>query len=83
MAVAREALEKLKLRSASLICSTQVKAAVTSSFMFGEPLVTVLFATISGIGEITLFTVAGDLLIFGGVYLVTRRQGTATCFRRK
>lgn len=53
----------------------QVKASVTSSFMFGEPLITVLFATIFvGEGkEITLLTVAGALLIFVGVYLVSRR----------
>jgi drug/metabolite transporter (DMT)-like permease len=52
----------------------QVKASVTSSFMFAEPLITVLFAIFVGQGqEITLFTVAGGLLIFVGVYLVTRR----------
>jgi drug/metabolite transporter (DMT)-like permease len=53
----------------------KVKAAVTSSFLFAEPLITVLFATIFSVpGEqITLFTVAGGLLIFTGVYLVTRR----------
>jgi drug/metabolite transporter (DMT)-like permease len=54
---------------------TQVKAAVTSSFMFAEPLITVVFATIfvpenEGINP---FTVAGGLLIFVGVYLVTKR----------
>lgn len=53
----------------------QTRAAVTSSFMFAEPLITVLFAVFfGGEGEnITLFTVAGGLLIFTGVYLVTRR----------
>lgn len=54
---------------------TQVKAAVASSFMFAEPLITVVFATIF-VPEnegITLFTVAGGLLIFVGVYLVTKR----------
>lgn len=54
---------------------TQVKAAVTSSFMFAEPLITVVFATIfvpenEGINPLT---VAGGLLIFVGVYLVTKR----------
>jgi len=52
----------------------QVKAAVTSSFMFAEPLITVFFATtIFADEKITLFTVGGSLLIFTGVYLVTRR----------
>jgi drug/metabolite transporter (DMT)-like permease len=51
----------------------QVKAAVTSSFMFAEPLVTVLFATIFVGEEITQFTIAGGLLIFIGVYRVTKR----------
>jgi len=52
----------------------QAKAAVTSSFMFAEPLITVFFATtIFADEKITLFTVGGSLLIFTGVYLVTRR----------
>jgi drug/metabolite transporter (DMT)-like permease len=51
----------------------QVKAAVTSSFMFAEPLITVVFAAIF-VGEpITLFTVVGGLLTFAGVYMVTRK----------
>ncbi len=51
----------------------QSKAAVTSSFMFAEPLITVIFATIF-VGEpITLFTFAGGLLIFAGVYMVIRK----------
>ena len=49
----------------------QVKAAVASSFLFGEPLVTALFAT-TFIGEqITFSVVAGGLLVFVGVVLVT------------
>jgi drug/metabolite transporter (DMT)-like permease len=51
----------------------QVKAAVTSSFMFGEPLITVLFATIFVNEEMTLFTAAGGFLILIGVYLVSRK----------
>jgi drug/metabolite transporter (DMT)-like permease len=51
----------------------QVKAAVTSSFLFAEPLITALLA-ITFVGEtINLFIVAGGFLIFAGVYLVTRR----------
>jgi drug/metabolite transporter (DMT)-like permease len=53
----------------------QVKASVTSSFMFGEPIITVLLASVFvGEGnEITPFTVLGALLIFVGVYLVSRK----------
>jgi len=52
---------------------SQVRASVTSSFLFGEPLITAVFATIFVKEHITFFTVAGGLLIFVGVYLVTRR----------
>ena len=51
----------------------RVKAAVTSSFLFAEPLVTVLFAT-ALIGEtITPLILTGGLLIFAGVLLITRK----------
>jgi len=50
----------------------QVGAAVTSSFLFAEPLVTVLFA-VTFVGEkLSLSILVGGLLIFIGVYLVTR-----------
>jgi len=49
----------------------QVRAAVTGSFLFAEPLVTVLFA-VTFVGEkLTLSILAGGLLIFVGVSLVT------------
>lgn len=51
----------------------QVDAAVTSSFLFAEPLITVLFAVPFFEEKLNLFTVAGGLLIFTGVYLVTRK----------
>ncbi len=52
--------------------ASQVKAAVLSSFLFAEPLVTALLAT-TLIGEtISLFTAAGGILIFFGVYLVSK-----------
>jgi drug/metabolite transporter (DMT)-like permease len=52
---------------------SRVKAAVTSSFLFAEPLVTVLFATVF-IGEnITPSLLVGGLLIFTGVLLITRK----------
>jgi len=52
----------------------QVGAAVTSSFLFAEPLVTVLFAVTLIGEEITLSIIAGGLLIFTGVYLVTKKK---------
>ncbi len=51
----------------------QVEAAVTSSFLFAEPLVTVLFAVTFVGEELSLSILAGGLLIFMGVYLVTTR----------
>jgi len=51
----------------------QAKASVTSSFMFAEPVITVLFATIFLNEHITILTVVGGFAVFAGVYLVTRR----------
>jgi drug/metabolite transporter (DMT)-like permease len=51
----------------------QVKASVTSSFMFAEPVITVLFATVFLNEHISILTVVGGLAVFAGVYLVTRR----------
>lgn len=52
----------------------QVGATVTSSFLFIEPLVTVLLAA-TFIGEtLSLYTVAGGVLIFLGVRLITRNR---------
>ena len=56
-----------------LYVANQVRAAVMGSFLFAEPLVTVLFASTFAGEKITLFTAAGGLLIFFGVYLVSRR----------
>jgi drug/metabolite transporter (DMT)-like permease len=50
-----------------------VEAVVASSFLFAEPLVTVLFATTFVGEEISMFAVSGSFLIFVGVYLVTRK----------
>ena len=52
----------------------RVGAAVTSSFLFAEPLVTVLFAVVFVGEEASLFVLAGGLLIFMGVYLVTTKR---------
>ncbi|MFZ0965696.1 MAG: EamA family transporter [Candidatus Bathyarchaeia archaeon] len=51
----------------------QVGAAITSSFLFAEPLVTVLFAIVFVEEELSMFILAGGFLIFIGVYLVARK----------
>lgn len=51
----------------------QTKAAIASSFLFAEPLITVIFASKFLQEQITILTIVGGLLIFGGVYLVTNR----------
>jgi len=51
----------------------QVDAAITSSFLFAEPLVTVTFA-VTFVGEkLTILIIAGALLIFMGVCLVAAK----------
>lgn len=49
----------------------RVRAAVASSFLFAEPVVTALFATTFVGEEITLFAIGGGILVFIGVLLVT------------
>jgi len=51
----------------------KVGAAVTSSFLFAEPLVTVLLASLFVGEKVTVPIGVGGLLIFLGVYLVTRK----------
>ena len=51
----------------------QVRAAITSSFLFAEPLVTVLFAIMFVGEELSMVILAGGFLIFIGVYLVARK----------
>lgn len=56
----------------------RINAAVTSSFLFAEPLITVTFA-VAFIGEtISAFTIIGALLIFLGVLLVSVKRGQPT-----
>jgi drug/metabolite transporter (DMT)-like permease len=51
----------------------QVGAAITSSFLFAEPLVTVSFAIMFVGEELSMFILAGGILIFIGVCLVARK----------
>jgi drug/metabolite transporter (DMT)-like permease len=50
-----------------------IGAAVTSSFLFAEPLVTALLAVTVVEEELTIYILLGGLLILAGVYLVTRK----------
>lgn len=50
-----------------------VKAAVASSFLFAEPIITVLFATIFVQDRISASVILGGLLVFTGVIIVTRK----------
>jgi drug/metabolite transporter (DMT)-like permease len=51
----------------------QVGAAITSSFLFAEPLITAVFAMIFAGDRLGAFVPGGAILIFVGVYLVTRK----------
>ncbi|MEM3695951.1 MAG: EamA family transporter [Candidatus Bathyarchaeia archaeon] len=51
----------------------RVGAAVASSFMFAEPLITALFAVVFVEEKLSIYTITGGFLIFIGVYLVTRK----------
>lgn len=52
----------------------QIGAAATSSFLFAEPLVTVIFAVTLVGEELTIFILAGGMLTFVGVYLLTTHR---------
>jgi drug/metabolite transporter (DMT)-like permease len=51
-----------------------VGATITSSFLFAEPLVTVTFAVTLINEQVTPPIIIGALLIFTGVYLITKKQ---------
>jgi drug/metabolite transporter (DMT)-like permease len=53
---------------------SQTKASIASSFLFAEPLITVIFAAAFIQEQITLIAIIGGLLIFGGVFLVADRN---------
>lgn len=52
-------------------------AATTSSFLFAEPIITVIFAAFLIREEVTPSVVGGGLLIFIGVFLITARRRTS------
>ena len=51
-------------------------AAATSSFLFAEPIITVIFAALLIKEEVTLLAALGGILIFIGVSLITAKRGT-------
>jgi drug/metabolite transporter (DMT)-like permease len=51
----------------------KIGATVTSSFLFAEPLITMLLAVTLIQEKLTLPIIAGGLLIFTGVYLITKK----------
>jgi drug/metabolite transporter (DMT)-like permease len=53
-----------------------VGAAITSSFLFAEPLVTVTFAVTLLEEQVTAPVIVGALLILTGVYLITKKQNS-------
>ncbi len=53
-------------------------AATTSSFLFAEPIITVIFAAFFIGEEVTSFAVAGGLLILIGVFLITTKRRTGS-----
>jgi drug/metabolite transporter (DMT)-like permease len=53
--------------------TSKTRAAVVSSFLFAEPLITVLFATRFAQEPLSPFTAIGGLLIFAGMYIVSRK----------
>jgi drug/metabolite transporter (DMT)-like permease len=52
----------------------KIGATVTSSFLFAEPVITVLFATVFIKEPINLLILVGGILIFLGVWQVTAQQ---------
>ncbi len=57
----------------------QLGAAVTSSFLFAEPFITMLLAGILTGEILSIFIVAGGFLILAGVYLVTAKWDKPNC----
>jgi drug/metabolite transporter (DMT)-like permease len=51
-------------------------AAATGSFLFAEPIITVIFAALLIGEEVTPFAMGGGMLIFIGVLLITTRRRT-------
>ena len=52
---------------------TELKASTVSAFIYGQPVIGILFALLMGQDELTLMKVLATLLVLSGVYLVSRQ----------
>ena len=52
----------------------QLSAATLSSFIYLQPLVAIIYAVATGADELTAVRVMGAILVFAGVYMVTRKK---------
>lgn len=52
---------------------TQLKASTVSAFIYGQPVIGILFALLMGKDQMTLLNLVATLLVLTGVYLVSRK----------
>lgn len=52
----------------------QLSAATLSAFIYLQPLVAIIYAVATGADELTAVKVMGAVLVFAGVYMVTRKK---------
>lgn len=52
---------------------TQLKASTVSAFIYGQPVIGIAFALVTGKDTLSVLDVLAMLLVMGGVYLVSRR----------
>ena len=52
---------------------TELKASTVSAFVYGQPVIGILFALLMGKDELTLMKVLAALLVLTGVYLVSKQ----------
>ena len=52
---------------------TELKASTVSAFIYGQPVIGILFALLMGKDQLTLSKTAAALLVLAGVYLVSRK----------
>ena len=52
---------------------TQLKASTVSAFIYGQPVIGILFALIMGKDRLTLLNLGATILVLSGVYLVSKK----------
>ncbi|MFZ9029832.1 MAG: DMT family transporter [Robiginitalea sp.] len=55
---------------------TQLKASTVSAFIYGQPVIGILFALLMGKDSLTLLNLVATLLVLTGVYLVSKKPKT-------